>query len=573
MELELENKVETAEIINKVKELLLTCNILLCKNGLMDNTEEQLGYKLKKYPSSQNFEVYHVSYKNPETGKWDIKRSTFTKNEEEAKAFAIKNKDIIIKEYNEKISKKKKKTDNSAFFAMLRNYYKFGSEYLKNDKVNNKPDIAPDKRSHAITIIEKYFIPFFQENNINTIQEIDDTVYSNLKIFLSEQKAKRYNKNLAIKTINNYLIIINRILNYHLRNRLIDRLPYSKGAGVLQENIEEKEERYPLPTESLKGLFQFYNIYDPKKLDQHFSYTVALLSITTGCRPDEVANIKLQDVEHFIIDKKPVFYLKVANKKIKKYTSKLEKYRRIPLHSFVLKNLESYIFLLEKVKKKRLDKTDFLFGIPAEQKETNKIFGAIYGGKRKNSLLMVMKMIKIKELVENGNLDEIKKITKQQLKSEIKNRHLYFDSYRHTFQNLFLLYRGHNSEVKKSGIKINDNLINYFTGHKFDSDMLANYTKINNEKGEPFMNNYGIALLEMLDMLFFDNESEDKAIYEAPGKLYQLHKNIESGNIKIGNLPSDFLSSQIAKILAIGKKETPQQNIDPDSTEFSVFLR
>jgi hypothetical protein len=145
----------------------------------MENAGKKYGFNLLKIPSKRYKEgfYYAVRYKD-ENGKWiPSKKSTDTDNEELAKAFAIENKERIIKEYKEHIGKIHKKNDGKEFYKMLEDYYTLGSEYLEDDKVNNKRDLVKKQRKLYANFIKTYLIPYLKEKKINSVKEITPLVY------------------------------------------------------------------------------------------------------------------------------------------------------------------------------------------------------------------------------------------------------------------------------------------------------------------------------------------------------------------------------------------------------------
>jgi hypothetical protein len=147
----------------------------------MENAEKLYGFHLLKIPSDKYKSGYYyaVKYKDFESKKWlPTKTSTNTDNETLAKAYAIENRERIIKEYKEHAEKLHKKNDGKEFYKMLEEYYTADSKYLKDDYANNKRIITKKNRTEYNGVIKTYFIPYFKEKKINSIQEISRIVYS-----------------------------------------------------------------------------------------------------------------------------------------------------------------------------------------------------------------------------------------------------------------------------------------------------------------------------------------------------------------------------------------------------------
>jgi len=144
-----------------------------------------------------------------------------------------------------------------AFYRMLLGYYADGSKYLQDDTANNKREVIYKSRKEAQTFVETDLIPYLQERKVNHIQEITTPVYSGLKIHLQAKGVKD-------KTINNRLNYFVRILEYHARNGLLEKLPYTKGTSLIRlTGKQEKEDAEILPIEKLKGIYPHKNLIDP----------------------------------------------------------------------------------------------------------------------------------------------------------------------------------------------------------------------------------------------------------------------------------------------------------------------
>jgi hypothetical protein len=216
----------------------------------IDLKQAKKSYGFDFIPKGDN-QYYYVRYKEPETGKWAIKKITNANNEKEALHFAITNRDKIISEYQKRNSVLKSKRNNKEFIKMLVEYYKPESIYLQDDRANNKREITTHQRSINNSFLRKYLIPYLNESKINSFSEINKSVYSGLKSYL-------LGKQISKKTINNYLLCFMRILQYCERNELIDKLPYSRGAGLLRITNEDKTKiRTPaiLPTKYLNNIY------------------------------------------------------------------------------------------------------------------------------------------------------------------------------------------------------------------------------------------------------------------------------------------------------------------------------
>jgi integrase len=473
----------------------------MCNNGVMDNAGKDYGFNLLKIDSNnyENGFYYAVRYKDFETGKWlRTKKSTGTDNETKAKAFAITNREEIIKKYKEHAEILHQRNDGKEFYKMLEEYYTPDSKYLKDDYANNQRIIPQRRGKELINLIKTYYIPYFKENNINSIQEITRTIYSNLKIYLREIKNKK-GKKLTTKCINTYLGVLNRILKYHERNETILRLPYSKGGGMIQPPPNEEENSKkpnPLPTDNLKGIFETTIKTTDKRENTLLYYTLSLIGLTTGMRDSEIGRIKTTDIIYVKNDN--YFYLKAYNHKTEYYNKKeTDKYRKIPLHPFVMGMLKHYI------EKKKIGKNDYLFGTPKINEDTKKIDGYLHQSKAHKAIIFLYRNIKFRENLNDGKVIEIPPVEK--LEKEMSEKRIVFYSLRHTFNTLCVLYRHNDTDITRS-----DNIIDYFMGHKMASKMMENYTHINKVDNKTFYDNYGKFIIGMLDKFIFTTKEDQK---------------------------------------------------------------
>jgi integrase len=389
---------------------------------------------------------------------------------------------------------------------MLEEYYITDSKYLQDDYANNKRFIPKKNRTEYNGVIKTYFIPYFKENKINSIQEINRNVYTGLKIYLQNVKNKK-GEILSTKTINNYLMIINRILQYHERNEIIPKMPYSKGTGILKISKEEKaNSKKPsiLPIDKLKGIFDAIFVSNNKRENTLLYYTLSLIGLTTGMRDSEIGRIKASDIKYVKGDN--YFYIRVYNHKTEYYnTEGNDDYRKIPLHPFVVEVLKLYI------KEKNIGKEDYIFGTPKLNEDTKQIDGVLHQGKTHRSICYLYKQIKLKEVIKEAGInnpsEKIEGLANENLKKEMDEKRIVFYSLRHTFNTMCVLYRYKDTDTNR-----NDDLIDYFMGHNSGSKMRANYTQINKVNSAIFYNNYGKFIINMLDaFLFFSDKKENEA--------------------------------------------------------------
>jgi integrase len=506
---------DLSSIIIQLNKLLLECNTLMCNNDTMGKAGKDDGFNFLKIKSDkyESGFYYAVRYKDPETKKWlPTKTSTETDNEILARAFAIKNKEEIIKKYKEHAKILHKKNNGKEFYKMLLEYYTDDSKYLKDDHANNKRKIIKINRISYIGFINGYLIPYFKEVKITSIQEVNRSIYSGLKLYLQNVKNDK-GKTLSTKSINNYLISFIRILQYHERNELIPKLPYSKGTALLKISKEEKansKKPHPLPTNNLKGIFETTIITTERRKSNLLYYMLSLIGLTTGMRDSEIGRIKVSDIIRMRDDN--YFYLKAYNHKTEYYNvEETDEYRKIPLHPFVVGMLKHYI------EEKNISKDDYLFGIPKLNEDTNKIDGYLHPRKYYKAIVFLYRNIKFRENLNDKGEVEIPPI--EELEKEMKEKRIKFYSLRHTFNTLCVLYRHNDTNTTRS-----DNIIDYLMGHKMASKMMENYTHINSVDNKIFYNNYGKFVIGMLNKFIFTNKEENEDIENYVGKFLEAKK-------------------------------------------------
>jgi integrase len=510
------NEKEYFTAINQLQNLLLSCSAILGDNDFMENAEKVHGFKLGKKPS-KNYKsgfYYVVRYKDDKTNQWlNTYTSTNTDDEIKAKNFAITNKEKIINNYYIHTEKLHQKTDGKEFYKMLLEYYIADSIYLKDDYANGKKIIEKKSRIEFNGVIKTFFIPYFKENNINSIQEITKSVYSNLKIYLQEAKNIK-GKKLATKSITNYLMILNRILQYHLRNDKIIKLPYDKGGGIIHTTDEESKKPDIIPNKNLKGIFQIPIEKKDGRENTLLCYMLSLLGLTTGMRDSEIGRIKRSDI---LYSKNGNYhFLKAYNHKTAHHNKKeTDKYRKIPLHPFVVEKLKEYI------DEKKTGKDDYLFGVSKLNEDTKKYDGYLHQSKTHRAIVWLYKEIKFREYVnENGLNFKNLKLDTEMTEKEMSKKRIVFYSLRHTFITLCGLYSKNDNGIISKG-----DMTDYFTGHNSGSKMRANYTHMNSVDDKTFYDNYGHFVIDMLDKFIFKSEEEEKKLEDYIGKF--INKKLE----------------------------------------------
>jgi len=470
----------------------------------------------EKYPNGYTYKVrYKLDLSGKKIPQGKATYTTKTSSVIEAVTLGFDNRMDILKNYE--LSKDKPK-DGNIFYKMLYDYYADDSKYLEDDSVNNKRDIVHKSKITAQTFIKEDLIPYLKEKNIKHISEITTSVYSGFKIYLQA-------KGIKDKTINNRLNYLLRIFNYHIRNGIIEKAPYTKGTSLIKiSGKQEKEDAEILPIEKLKGILPNIELIDPVILIRFMNFnpkdfpiltkkeqqiifngyilpfTLCVLGLNTGIRNSEISRIKRED---FIgVPEKETFLLRVWNKKTEYFNKTNEsKYRKIPLHPYTIETVKIYIRKREELYGILKD-TDFLFGKPVIDKDTKEIDGFIHSRIFDKTVYFILSLIKYKENFSSffsTDRELIEKIENykalQEELNEIKNtgKGFSFYSFRKTFRTM---------------LGLNNDLAEYFMGHKLGDSAKTTYIQVNRLDNALFVDEYAKPVIEMLDKYVFFSESE-----------------------------------------------------------------
>jgi len=370
-----------------------------------------------KYPEGFTYKVrYKIDLSGNKIPQGKATYTTKTAAIDEAVRLGFDNRLEVLKVYE--LNKDKPK-GGSIFYKMLTDYYLDGSKYLQDDTVNNKREVVHKSRIEARSFIKNDLIPYLREKKIDSIDGITTPIFSGFKLYLQEKAIKD-------KTINNRLNYLIRILEYHSRNGLLVKLPYTKGTALLRLNgKQEKEDAEILPVEKLKGIFPVQRLLDltiqhtimnyhpdmncnhegfpkPTQKDQEmlFSgyilpFTLCVLGLNTGMRNSEIGRIKRED---FIgVPEKETFLLKVWNKKTEYFNKTNESnYRKIPLHPYTIEAVKTYIRKREELFG-ALGDADFLFGNSVKDKDTGEADGFLHSYVFDKAVLLILCLIKYQE--------------------------------------------------------------------------------------------------------------------------------------------------------------------------------
>jgi integrase len=252
--------------------------------------------------------VYYVRYFLNNTmipSQW----STKTGNYDEAKLFAITNKEKIISQY---FKKKEEKT----LYSILRNYYAQDSSYLVIDAARGRK-ICETSRKILHGFIMNTFIPFLLENKIKTFSEI---------------------KPLVINRFQNYLLMEKRLLPQSI-NRQISGVKsvfsHLYMTGVIEHNIMKDIAPLRAITNQTRGCHEvdkLSGIFKTKWKDKK-SYLLCSLIYSAGLRNGEIKNLRVKD----ILKKDSLCFLNIKESKT------INGIRMVPLHHKVEECLNEWI--------------------------------------------------------------------------------------------------------------------------------------------------------------------------------------------------------------------------------------
>ena len=494
--------------------------------------------------------------------------TTKTASKTEAVKLGFDNRLEVLKNYE--LNKGKPK-GGSVFYKMLSNYYEKGSKYLEDDNINNKREVVHKSRIEAQTFIKENLIPYLQDKKIKNISEITTSVYSGFKLYLQA-------KGLKDKTINNRLIYLLRIFDYHIRNKLLNSLPYSKGTSLIRiSGKQEKEDAEILPIEKLKCIYPHKRLIDPLVLVQFinpfaptktfsklsvrerkiifeyyiFPFTVSILALNTGMRNSEISRLKRED---FIgVEERETFLLKVWNKKTEYFNkSKESKYRKIPLHHYTIEAVKFYIRRKEELYGKIGD-TNFLFGKEKADIDTGEIDGFLHPKSFDKVVLLILSLIKHKdafpeffatdqELLEK--IVDIKALHEDVKKIKEAGKGISFYSFRKTFRTM---------------LGLSNDLAEYYMGHKLGDNSKTTYIQVNSLDNALFVDEYAEPVISMLDKYVFYTKEELKKMDEDDKAKMKAHIDYANSQINKGiPLRDVFINCTIKEALELKKKASGQ---------------
>jgi integrase len=270
-------------------------------------------YSLIKRPSKKYGYLYYVRY--IDNGKLvPSKWNTHTNILSEAEKFARQNRSQILSEY---YSRRTVKNSGNKLYSILEEYYKDGSSYLEKDKNRNR--ILNEKtRSVYCHFMKKKFIPFLQDNNIKTFEDIDPPVIANFQDRLLSTGTKP-------QSINRYLSSVNIVFNHLLTTGVIKENPFDR-VKALKIGDKSTEVRGCYDIDKMKGVFN-------TQWGDTLPCLLCLMIYSTGMRNSEIEKIKVSD----LIELDGIHFADIKESKTKNGI------RLVPLHEFVYQKIQRYI--------------------------------------------------------------------------------------------------------------------------------------------------------------------------------------------------------------------------------------
>ena len=444
----------TMALLKLQKDLLLE-QLMDLENQLNDSgiKKEKKGFTLVKDEKKR----WLVRYIDPITKKQMGKRLLDgAKNKNEAEIMAEKFRLAFIKEYNDK------KNGTKDIITLFADYYKpekskYLQELLKAGKKIGKKQIV-----NYNGFINNHWIPFLTENKIKKINEINIKVLTDFQLSLLEKKLKP-------KTINDRIArAIKPIFSNLVKKGVIKDTPFLKESADFKFNLPEKDTRERRGilkiNETLSALIdsEIWKLYktesDIKKgivanPNHYKKYRLLCLLITTcGLRNAEIFMLRKEN----IIKIRRTYFLDIVNSHTEDEGLKTENAKRkVPIPSITLQALNEYIaenkitdYLFYNGTAKTISSNTFIFA--------KNHFGAICG----------------------YSIEEMKK------------KKIVFYSSRHFYKTLLSLS------------KINESVVEYFSGRKVDvRKMNENYKHIEDIDDE-FLEEIGLQVIEYIDDQF-----------------------------------------------------------------------
>jgi site-specific recombinase XerD len=286
--------------------------------------------------------VYYVRYL--ENGKL-IPSSwcTHTNNIEEAKNFAIVNREFLLSRYYEKAAENKPHFD---VYSVFKNYYAVNSPYLETD-IERGRSITDKTRRVYHNFMNSQFIPYLRQERIKSIEEIDTPLLSRFQKYLKADKKKGDITISGVKpqTIRIYIGQIGLVFDNLIQE---NRVTINPVKSLIKIKVKKEHVKITgcYEVEKIKGVFN-------RKWKNEMSYLMSLLMYTTNMRNIEIENIRLKDI--FIISK--YHYINIPESKT------LNGIRIVPLHDFVYRKIMCYV--------RKNNITDYIFKSPKYKRVSN----------------------------------------------------------------------------------------------------------------------------------------------------------------------------------------------------------
>lgn len=308
---ELSNKSAVEKLKQRVKKRPGNLSILRKFDSQFTQKRKTKGYSLQKVPNKKIENVYYVRY--IDKGVVLPRRSTHTNNYDLAVEYAVKMRETLIKEYYQK----REKRPTCRLLNIMRKFYKKDSSYQKTD-TRSKP-VSEETLLNYYRAVNAHWIPFLKNKRITELDDITSSVIIDYQNYCSK-------KGLSAQSVNFNVSILNRIFDYLIFNKYIDKNPI-KGVPALYVDTEKM-----VAVRGCYNVNELYGVFNKHWVDEIY-YLLCLLTYSTGMRNGEIARIKVND----IIKIKNSWFINIPKSK-SKYGIRI-----VPIHNFVYNKLRAFI--------------------------------------------------------------------------------------------------------------------------------------------------------------------------------------------------------------------------------------
>ena len=261
---------------------------------------------------------YYVIYRNYE-GEQISPVSSGEYSKTAAHAWAALNMDKFIRKSYERKGDPLKK--------LLTDFYSVDSSILKR-RTDRGENIGVTHRKHCASYCINYFIPFFTDNGIKSVQDVTRSLLRELQDYILDKGNKA-------KTVNSALSALRQIFSYLEDEEEIKSNPFY-GLKQLAE-AGEKTERGAFPLEKVKMAFRL-SWYEKR------DYLLSVIGASCGLRNSEINALQRKSM----ISKDGFHYFNIKSAfSADKATKTQAGIRLVPIHPFLVKELDQLIDIME----------------------------------------------------------------------------------------------------------------------------------------------------------------------------------------------------------------------------------